>query len=185
MPESGLDCLVCAIFDINSPPVRPQFSYDLKTAPKGHLPLTSALRGTYLIENLLKHPAFGNDDLATKFAVKVWPLWTPFQRFGISGPPAGASQTAQLLKNNCNFVTLVYYLRLDLGELGWDGGEASGVSRESGPLRAVHSARHAWPGGLVNQDSGRLREKYLIIFHGLGEGICCPLISLIRNRSPL
>jgi len=48
-----------------------EYSYDLKTAPKGHLPLTSALRGTYLIENLLKHPAFGDEKLETKFAVKA------------------------------------------------------------------------------------------------------------------
>ena len=71
----------------------------MKTAPKGHLPLTSALRGTYLIENLLKHPAFGNDELATKFAVKVWPICTPCQRFDIAGPPAGASKTALIWKN--------------------------------------------------------------------------------------
>ena len=49
------------------------------------------------------------------------------------------------------------------------------ASSESGPLREVHLSRHKWPGGSVNQDSGRLSEKYLIIFHGLKEGICCPL----------
>jgi hypothetical protein len=37
------------------------------------------------------------------------------------------------------------------------------------PLRAVHLARHKWPGELVNQDSGRLSESYLIILHGLCE----------------
>ena len=47
-----------------------EFSYDVKGA-KGHLPLTSALRGTYLLENILKHPAFGFDDLAAKFSVKA------------------------------------------------------------------------------------------------------------------
>lgn len=39
-----------------------EFTYDLKKAPKGHLPLTSALRGTSLIKNLLEHPVFDNDD---------------------------------------------------------------------------------------------------------------------------
>ena len=32
-----------------------EFTYDL-TAPKGHLPLTSALRGTQLMKELMKHP---------------------------------------------------------------------------------------------------------------------------------
>jgi hypothetical protein len=32
-----------------------EFKYDL-TAPKGHLPLTSALRGTQLMKELMKHP---------------------------------------------------------------------------------------------------------------------------------
>lgn len=36
-----------------------EFVYDLKTAKKGHLPLTSALRGTYLLQSLLNHPAYG------------------------------------------------------------------------------------------------------------------------------
>lgn len=39
-----------------------EFTYDLKKAPKGHLPLTSALRGTTLVKNLLNHPVFDNDD---------------------------------------------------------------------------------------------------------------------------
>ena len=30
---------------------------------------------------------------------------------------------------------------------------------ETGPLKAVHSSRHKWPGGLVNEDSGRLSES--------------------------
>merc|ERR1712205_79504 len=33
-----------------------EFVYDLKKAKKGHLPLTSALRGTYLLQSLLQHP---------------------------------------------------------------------------------------------------------------------------------
>mmetsp|Transcript_19576 Transcript_19576/g.30659 ORF Transcript_19576/g.30659 Transcript_19576/m.30659 type:complete len:298 (+) Transcript_19576:97-990(+) len=40
-----------------------EFIYDAKKAPKGHLPLTSALRGTYLLKNLLAHPAYGVDGL--------------------------------------------------------------------------------------------------------------------------
>ena len=37
-----------------------EFIYDLKSAPKGHLPLTSALRGTTLFKNLMIHPAWDN-----------------------------------------------------------------------------------------------------------------------------
>mmetsp|Transcript_24065 Transcript_24065/g.66705 ORF Transcript_24065/g.66705 Transcript_24065/m.66705 type:complete len:213 (-) Transcript_24065:324-962(-) len=39
-----------------------EFTYDLKKAVKGHLPLTSALRGTSLIKKLLNHPVFDDDD---------------------------------------------------------------------------------------------------------------------------
>jgi len=39
-----------------------EFTYDLKKAPEGHLPLTSALRGTSLIKSLLNHPVWDNDD---------------------------------------------------------------------------------------------------------------------------
>mmetsp|Transcript_5283 Transcript_5283/g.5798 ORF Transcript_5283/g.5798 Transcript_5283/m.5798 type:complete len:234 (+) Transcript_5283:183-884(+) len=39
-----------------------EFTYDVKKAPEGHLPLTSALRGTSLIKNLLEHPVWDNDD---------------------------------------------------------------------------------------------------------------------------
>jgi len=39
-----------------------EFTYDVKKAPEGHLPLTSALRGTSLIKNLLTHPVWENDD---------------------------------------------------------------------------------------------------------------------------
>ena len=35
-----------------------EFIYDLEKAPKGHLPLTSALRGTQLLQGLLYHPAW-------------------------------------------------------------------------------------------------------------------------------
>lgn len=40
-----------------------EFVYDLKKAKKGHLPLTSALRGTYLLQSLLQHPAWGPEPL--------------------------------------------------------------------------------------------------------------------------
>lgn len=39
-----------------------EFIYDVKKAPEGHLPLTSALRGTSLIKALLEHPVWENDD---------------------------------------------------------------------------------------------------------------------------
>merc|ERR1711933_461906 len=39
-----------------------EFIYDVKKAPEGHLPLTSALRGTSLIKELLSHPVWENDD---------------------------------------------------------------------------------------------------------------------------
>merc|ERR1712157_626392 len=39
-----------------------EFIYDVKKAPEGHLPLTSALRGTSLIKELLAHPVWENDD---------------------------------------------------------------------------------------------------------------------------
>lgn len=39
-----------------------EFIYDVKKAPEGHLPLTSALRGTSLIKYLLNHPVWDNDD---------------------------------------------------------------------------------------------------------------------------
>jgi hypothetical protein len=41
-----------------------EFVYDLKKAKKGHLPLTSALRGVYLLTSLLSHPAFGSGPMA-------------------------------------------------------------------------------------------------------------------------
>ena len=41
------------------------------------------------------------------------------------------------------------------------------MASESGPLRAVHLSRHKWPGGLVNQDSGRLPPAYINSIHGL------------------
>mmetsp|Transcript_17118 Transcript_17118/g.22224 ORF Transcript_17118/g.22224 Transcript_17118/m.22224 type:complete len:220 (+) Transcript_17118:38-697(+) len=39
-----------------------EFIYDVKKAPEGHLPLTSALRGTPLLKQLLSHPVWENDD---------------------------------------------------------------------------------------------------------------------------
>eukprot|EP00594_Rhizosolenia_setigera_P007452 CAMPEP_0178953368 /NCGR_PEP_ID=MMETSP0789-20121207/8380_1 /TAXON_ID=3005 /ORGANISM="Rhizosolenia setigera, Strain CCMP 1694" /LENGTH=188 /DNA_ID=CAMNT_0020634619 /DNA_START=190 /DNA_END=756 /DNA_ORIENTATION=- len=39
-----------------------EFTYDVQKAPKGHLPLTSALRGTSLLKELLNHPVWDNDD---------------------------------------------------------------------------------------------------------------------------
>jgi hypothetical protein len=39
-----------------------EFIYDIKKAPEGHLPLTSALRGTSLLKKLLEHPVWENDD---------------------------------------------------------------------------------------------------------------------------
>jgi len=39
-----------------------EFIYDLDKAPKGHLPLTSALRGTQLLKNLLSHPAWEEEE---------------------------------------------------------------------------------------------------------------------------
>jgi hypothetical protein len=39
-----------------------EFIYDVKKAPEGHLPLTSALRGTSLFKNLINHPVFDNED---------------------------------------------------------------------------------------------------------------------------
>lgn len=35
-----------------------EFIYDVDKAPKGHLPLTSALRGTTLLKELLTHPVW-------------------------------------------------------------------------------------------------------------------------------
>lgn len=39
-----------------------EFIYDVDKAPKGHLPLTSALRGTQLIKKLLTHPVWDKYD---------------------------------------------------------------------------------------------------------------------------
>lgn len=39
-----------------------EFIYDLEKAPKGHLPLTSALRGTRLLEKLMEHPVWNEYD---------------------------------------------------------------------------------------------------------------------------
>lgn len=39
-----------------------EFIYDVKKAPEGHLPLTSALRGTSLIKEILNHPVWEDDE---------------------------------------------------------------------------------------------------------------------------
>lgn len=39
-----------------------EFIYDLEKSPKGHLPLTSALRGTQLLARLMDHPAWQLDE---------------------------------------------------------------------------------------------------------------------------
>lgn len=39
-----------------------EFIYDVKAAPKGHLPLTNAIRGTQLIKQLLQHPVWDQYD---------------------------------------------------------------------------------------------------------------------------
>jgi hypothetical protein len=39
-----------------------EFIYDVKKAPEGHLPLTSALRGTSLIKQILNHPVWDDED---------------------------------------------------------------------------------------------------------------------------
>jgi len=41
-----------------------EFIYDLEAAPKGHLPLTSALRGTQLLQGLLTHEAWDGEEFA-------------------------------------------------------------------------------------------------------------------------
>ena len=46
-------------------------------------------------------------------------------------------------------------------------GHCQWFESESGPLRAVHLSRHKWPGTFT-----------LIIFHGPGEGICCPFKTI-------
>ena len=39
-----------------------EFIYELDAAPKGHLPLTSALRGTMLLKELMKHPVWSEEE---------------------------------------------------------------------------------------------------------------------------
>lgn len=46
-----------------------EFIYDL-SAPKGHLPLTSALRGTQLLKSLLSHEVWDNDDWKSRDLVE-------------------------------------------------------------------------------------------------------------------
>jgi len=43
-----------------------EFIYDLEEAPKGHLPLTSALRGTQLFKAICQHPAWDRPEYADK-----------------------------------------------------------------------------------------------------------------------
>ncbi|CAN0440601.1 unnamed protein product, partial [Discosporangium mesarthrocarpum] len=38
-----------------------EFIYDVDKAPKGHLPLTSALRGTTLLKELHNHPVWDTE----------------------------------------------------------------------------------------------------------------------------
>ena len=46
-----------------------EYVYDLDKAKKGALPLTSALRGTYLLKSLLSHQAFGSTPVLGKALV--------------------------------------------------------------------------------------------------------------------
>jgi len=48
-----------------------QYVYDLDKAKKGHLPLTSALRGTFLLKSLLAHKAFGSEPVMGNPLVKA------------------------------------------------------------------------------------------------------------------
>jgi len=43
-----------------------EFIYDLEKAPRGHLPLTSALRGTTLLKELFNHPVWETKEFASK-----------------------------------------------------------------------------------------------------------------------
>lgn len=43
-----------------------EFIYDLNEAPKGHFPLTSALRGVTLLKELLTHPAWDDEEFAAR-----------------------------------------------------------------------------------------------------------------------
>jgi hypothetical protein len=49
-----------------------EFIYDLEEAPRGHLPLTSALRGTQLIKQLMTHPVWQKYDWKN-YDKLVWP----------------------------------------------------------------------------------------------------------------
>ena len=51
-----------------------EFLYE-ETAPKGHLPLTNALRGTRLFEAIMEHPAFAKDTKATAGSDASKPSW--------------------------------------------------------------------------------------------------------------
>lgn len=51
-----------------------EFTYSAE-APKGHLPLTNALRGTQLLEAILEHPAFAGDGKAGSASSNGNPDW--------------------------------------------------------------------------------------------------------------
>ena len=54
----------------------------------------------------------------------------------------------------------------------------------SGPFRAVHLSHHKRPGDQVTRITQPVGWKRLIIFHGLGERICCPLnVRRVWGRS--
>lgn len=50
-----------------------EFIYDIEKAPKGHLPLTSALRGTQLLKSLMNHPVWDQYDWKNYQSLK----WNP------------------------------------------------------------------------------------------------------------
>ena len=50
-----------------------EFIYDLENAPQGHLPLTSALRGTQLLKQLMIHPIWNKYDWKNYKSLK----WDP------------------------------------------------------------------------------------------------------------
>lgn len=57
-----------------------EFIYNAEDAPKGHLPLTNALRGTQLLEAILEHPG----ELVTAEVIQI-PLSPSLQRGSLEG----------------------------------------------------------------------------------------------------
>ena len=53
-----------------------EFIYDAEKAPKGHLPLTSALRGTQLLNGLLTHPAWETEGKRSRLRLAQFLLHT-------------------------------------------------------------------------------------------------------------